>query len=240
MPSFDISEPFNIQDVHRAPDIPGLYVWYARFSTGKADWHAGYAGGENDAQASFLRVLQNYSMKFGQQEMTVQALANFSTIWKGSLEEDAASRWRKGLEVEASCSSCSEPTALSSVVTQNHMREALIGIINNSFPIFHSPLYLGRAVDQTLKERLKQHKNAFLDLWERYSRDREIISRLDKPKDFAERAIKLGFGPEDLFCYTLTVSRSPENNLTADELNALIIVSEWILNRWATPILGRQ
>jgi len=234
---FDISEPINIQDVHKAPDKPGLYVWYARLSMGKADWHVDYSGGENNAKASFLRVLQDHSMKFCQQEISVTAFANFSTEWKGLLEEKNSSRWRKGLEVETSCG---EPSALSCVASQNHTREALIELINSSFPIFHSPLYLGRAVDQTLKERLKQHKNAFLDLWERYLRDRETISRINKPNDFAGRAIKLGFRREDLFCYTLTLNKSHANKLTTEELNAVITFSEWILNRWTTPILGRQ
>lgn len=237
MPSFNLSEPMNIQDVHKAPNLPGLYVWYARFHVGKADWHSDYAGGNKAAQTTFLRALQEHSMKFGQQEMSVSAIANFSTIWKGALEEDAVSRWRNGFDEDAPNE---QPSSLSLVLAQNNAREALVNMVSSCFPVFNSPLYLGLAVDQTLKVRLSQHRNTFIDLWERYSRDKDLISRIDKPKNFSERAIKLGFSPEDLFCYALCVDRLPEENLSAEELRAVIVSSEWILNRWATPILGRQ
>lgn len=131
-------------------------------------------------------------------------------------------------------------TKLSPAIEHDSMRELLVSLLDTAFPLFCSPLYLGKATDQSLRARLQQHRDHFLDLWERYVNDRQYIERIEYPKDFAERAIKLGFSPEDLFCVTLYPDGAKIANLKAEDLSHLIESAEWRLNRWATPILGRQ
>lgn len=116
----------------------------------------------------------------------------------------------------------------------------LVGLLDASLPRFCSPLYLGKAAEQTLQQRLRQHAAQYLRLWERYLHDRDLAERLTSPKDFAERAIKLGFSPDDLCCFTLAVDIDAMGAMDASTLSALIDAAEWLLNRWTTPILGRQ
>jgi hypothetical protein len=237
MDVFDISDPINIYDVSKAPDLPGLYVWYARFQVGEADWNAEYADGDEMAKMRLLKAIREHSLKFGRQEMRVHASANFSSVWKGLLTEDVAERWQ-GLQGNGETDDYEEK--IRKAVHRNDARKVLVGLLNQCFPLFCSPLYLGKAVEQTLRARLKQHRNSFLDLWERCYKDRQLIERLGKPKTFAERALKLGFSPDDLFCITMSVDRKRTANLTSEEIASLIDISEWILNRWSTPILGKQ
>jgi len=236
MPNFCLSDPINIQDIHLAPDVPGLYVWYARFEVGKADWHTDYVGNNLSADIAFQKCIKRHSMKFSQQEMYINAKANFSIEWNGTMKENSLFRRENGTGNDHPEIILDE---LAKVTEKNHTRSALINCISNSFPFFSSPLYIGLAVEQTLKERLKQHKKALLDLWERSSHDKDFIDRI-VPLKFADRAIKLGFRPDDLYCYTLSVNLFPEDELTRDELKSLIVSAEWILNRWTTPILGRR
>lgn len=232
-----VSEPINIQDVNQAPNTPGLYVWYARFTVGEADWHTEYADGNDLAQRRLLKAIRSHSMKFGRQEMKIQAETNFSSVWNGVLKEDITERWHSQSSDNATDGFDNK---IGVAIQKNEMREVFVRLLEKSFPLFCSPLYLGKAVDQTLRERLKQHRKKFLDQWDIYSKDREFIERLVNPKNFAERAIKYGFSPEDLFCITLSFNENFVSNLSLDDISALIDSSEWILNRWSTPFLGKQ
>lgn len=223
--------PINIQDVGlEAPDLPGLYVWYSKLVVGRADWHSEFAEGEEKARASFMKVLNSHSNKFAQQEMNVKATANFSIAWNGNLKEYSASRWGGD--------SLKSP-ALAPTINSNSTRELLIEVLNKSFPFFYSPLYVGLTTDQTLRKRLKQHSDDFLGLWDVSQKDETLKDRVEN-KNFAERALSLGFGPEDLFCFTLGFERKDGSELDAAEINSLIEASEWLFNRWATPTLGRR
>lgn len=238
MDAFQIGGPFNIHDTRSAPDLPGLYVWYARFRVEEADWNSAFADGNDSARDRFMRAIRGHSLKFGRQEMKVRADAQFSSVWKGALREDQSARWRS--EEPASAEPDGFTAKISPAIDHDGMRRLLVSLLDTGFPLFCSPLYLGKASDQPLRSRLKQHSHHFLDLWERYIKDRQFIERLENPKDFSERAIKLGFSPEDLFCITLALDADAVAGLQEKDVAILIESAEWLLNRWATPILGRQ
>ena len=113
-------------------------------------------------------------------------------------------------------------------------------MIEEAFPFFFSPLYVGLAIDQTLKQRLRQHKKSFLELWDAAQKSAHKDRNLAKARTFAERAVSLGFGPDDLFCYTLGVEATAGSELTKEDLRSVIASSEWFINRWTTPILGKR
>lgn len=239
MDAFKIAGPFNIRDTVSAPDFPGLYIWYARFRVEEADWSSACAGSDELARLRLLRAVREHSLKFGRREMAVRAESNFSSTWNGTLHEDYSKRWK------VNPSDCEdEPDGFSNrleaALPSDGMRELFVSLLDCGFPLFCPPLYLGKAATQTLRTRLGQHSVHFLELWERYVADRQFIERLENPKDFAERAIKLGFSPDDLFCLTLAPTAKTTKELQVNEISALIDASEWLLNRWATPILGRQ
>ena len=234
---FQVRGPFNIQDLDSAPDLPGLYVWYARFRVGEADWDEVYAGGNERAAFHLMKALREHSLKFGRQELDVRVQSNFSCLWKGALREEQSAKWKTE---EANEEEDGFSERVGPALADNRRREFLVEFLESSFPYFSSPLYLGKASDQTLRERLRQHSNHFLELWEKYIQDQEFALRIQNPKDFAERAFKLGFAPEDLFCMTITVDPAIARDLKRSEISLLIESAEWLLNRWATPILGRR
>ena len=94
MDAFKLGGPFNIHDTGSAPDLPGLYVWYARFRVEEADWNSAFADGNDAARDRLLRAIRGHSLKFGRQEIRVRAEAHFSSVWKGVLSEDQSARWR--------------------------------------------------------------------------------------------------------------------------------------------------
>ena len=237
MDALQVSGPYNIQDVADAPRLPGLYAWYARFTVAEADWSAEFAGGNDGAKHNLLKALREHAWKFGRQAMPVRAQSNFSSVWNGTLREDPDAKWR-GSGAESDGDAFNE--RLQGAVASDRSREALVRSLDIGLPVFCSPLYLGKAAEQTLQERLRQHASRYLRLWERCTTDRDLPERLTHPKDFAERAIKLGFCPDDLFCFTLSVNIDAMDDMDPDTVPALIDAAEWLLNRWTTPVLGRQ
>ncbi|WP_041603766.1 hypothetical protein [Thioflavicoccus mobilis] len=238
MGALQVKGPFNISDVGAAPRLPGIYVWYARFAVEEADWNSRYAGSEEMAAVYLMKALKNQFLKYERQEMKVSAATNFSSEWKGTLQEDQLAKWRIGQETDGGADGFGDK--LQTCLRDDHSRQALVTMIELAFPLFCAPLYVGKASEQTLRERLKQHKQIYLQLWERYLKDRQFPDRLREPKNFAERAIKLGFAAEDLYCYTLSFDVGADDGLSPSDGTALIEATEWLLNRWATPILGRQ
>jgi hypothetical protein len=237
MDGLQLSGPYNIQDVADAPKLPGLYAWYARFNVAEADWSAAFAGGDEAARQNLLRALREHAWKFGRQVMPVRAESNFSSVWNGILREDPDAKWQSG---RADSAGEAFDERLQPSVATDLSRQTLIGLLDASLPQLCSPLYIGKATDQTLQQRLRQHAGRYLRLWERYIDDRELPERLSDPKNFAERAMKLGFSPDDLYCFTLSIDTAAMDGLDPNSLPALLDTAEWRLNRWTTPVLGRQ
>ena len=232
---YSVEGPINIQDVNeKAPQKIGLYVWYAHFHAEKADWNSSNAEGEMHAKNNFSKALINHSAKFNKQKMAVNILANFSTEWKGDLEESPNSRW--GNILLNDCNYKQSNLFWKSIQSDN-AREAYIDLLKYSFPFFHAPLYMGIAIRQFLVDRLNFHKNKFIKL---YHSKNVNLSNFKNGKDFSERAISFGFCPEDLFCYTISPTNYLEENISQNQIVNLIESAEWILNRWSTPILGRD
>jgi len=233
MPDIQKTGPFNIQEVNQAPDQPGLYIWYSKLDVGRADWHSMNAGSEEIAKTSFLKALNGHSNKFAKQEIDLTAKANFSTIWNGTLVEDATSRFG-GINIDGEVIH----SALDSTLSSDESREALLSVLEIGFPFFYSPLYIGMTSKQTLKTRLTQHQDAYMKLFAATDNNL-LIDGIDN-KTFAERAVSFGFRPGDLFYFTLSFKAEKDSCLGLPEISSLIIASEWLLNRWSTPTLGRR
>jgi hypothetical protein len=232
---FQISELHHLDDVDEAPERLGLYVWYARLSVGTADWDERETSCNAKAQAQLQKVLRDHTIKFKQQALQLDALANFSTRWSGGLEPASA----ESSNYEANDSQLGTTDKLiASSTASNQTREALLTLFDNAFPIFSSPLYIGLAIEQSIRSRLKQHRNKIRRHWDNASKDPEYISKI-KPDSFADRAIKVGFSPRDLYFYTLHIE-SEAGKGSEFSCHDLLRSAEWILNRWATPILGRK
>jgi hypothetical protein len=227
----------NIRRASEAPDAPGLYVWFGRLRLGEADWKSANAGGQEAARENLWRSLSEHCAKYGKQEIDVKAVANFGTIWTGRLHEQIAKRWSQIMRGALS----DEMRSLFDRVHENdESRELLVRVLDQAFPKLLSPLYLGKTTQQTLAERLTQHANRFLELWDQAAFDEELASKLGEPKSFAERAFSMGFTPDDLHFSCLAVRAVQGAGVSLARLEDAISAAEWILNRWNTPLLGKE
>ena len=232
---FRISDLYNIDQANEAPDRPGLYVWYGRLSLGAPDWDDRETMCNSIAQGRLLTALRDHSVKHRQQPLEMEAIANFSTRWSGNLESALPENWNDGPD---GLWAGAVDSPITRATSSNPAREDLLELLNVVFPTFCSPLYIGLAIDQNLRSRLKQHSGKLRRHWDRVSNDPDYSSRI-KPETFADRAIKVGFSPRDLFFYTIHIDLDDEENSKVRH-DELLSSAEWLLNRWANPILGRK
>ena len=230
---FILGDCRSIEEVDQAPERKGLYAWYACLNLGKAVYEDARAGGAEEARTQTMIALRKHTSKHRQQPLKVDALANFSISWRGTLNSYSDSPEPSPFEQAEDA-----PAFLGHTAAAANTRINLLSALSVAFPIFLSPLYIGMTIEQTLRQRLERHKALFVRYWEQSQRDHEYADRITNPKDFAERAIKVGLVPRDLRFFTLHLEEGCE--LSNQEQNNLIRSAEWLLNRWASPLLGRK
>ena len=236
MSQFKISDALHLDKADEAPDHPGIYVWYGKLSVGAADWDESLNPSNELAQSQLLKALRDHSIKHRQQALQLDAFANFTTRWSGGLDAVLPDKWNSESDGTWAAQGESEVARSTSA---NTGRKDLLSMLDTVFPIFASPLYIGLAIDQTLRSRLRQHRTQFRRHWENASKDPEYPSRIVNPAKFADRAIKVGFSPADLYFFTLHIENEDLNH-SENRNERLLRSAEWLLNRWANPILGRQ
>ena len=235
MSQFKISDALHLDEADEAPDHPGIYVWYGKLSVGPADWDESLNPSNEMAQSQLLKALHDHSTKCRQQALQLNVLGNFTARWSGGLDAVLPDQWNSKPDGPGAPQDESE---LVKATVANAGRKDLLSMLDKVFPIFASPLYIGLAIDQTLRCRLQQHRKKFRRHWEKASKDPEYPSRIVKPENFADRAIKVGFSPADLHFFTLHIENADPNR--SQNRNERLRSAEWLLNRWANPILGRQ
>lgn len=224
--------PINISEVGTAPNRPGIYVWYARPDIAKADWHSEFAGGPEKASQNLQTLIRKHSMKHGSQGMVIEATAQFSNRWRGTLAEVTEARFG-----EFSSMQPIQPQArLSKLCDEDATRGALVALLQACFPIFTGPLYIGLAINQPLRKRLLRHSQAFHTLWN----SKATLDDTGDQTTFAARAYKAGFSPGELFCYAIPIDTMSTGLKDPQQVQELIETIEWLLNRWSLPSLGKQ
>jgi hypothetical protein len=232
---FRPTEPLGIRESSSAPDEPGLYIWFGKLDIGEADWNSHKAGSNTRASQYLEKALHDHCEKFEKHEISIRAEAHFSTRWHGKLLEDISHRFGRLL---VNKDGRPKNTHFERVLSDDANRSLLVRIIQSSFPMFFGPLYIGKATSQSLRQRLSQHSSRFLELWEQKESGESFESQA--PTNFAERAFLMGFSPEDLYFSCLPIVPDPGSSWTLSQLEDAIVVAEWLLNRWATPVLGKD
>jgi hypothetical protein len=232
---FRPTAPLGIRETSSAPESPGLYIWFGKLDIGGADWDSQKAGSNAQASEYLEKALHDHCEKFEKQEISISARAHFSTRWQGKLLEDMNYRFGR---LCTNTDGQPKNEQLERVLGDDANRGLLVRIIESSFPMFFGPLYIGKATSQTLRQRLTQHSSRFLELWEQKELGDGLP--LKGPTNFAERAFLMGFSPEDLYFSCLPVISDESSGSPLNQPEDAIIVAEWLLNRWATPVLGRD
>jgi len=230
---FNESDFNGIENVGEAPEEPGLYVWYSKLKLGRADWDDTSPSTRGNGKRLFLRALKEHVEKHHALPLNVEAKTIFSMTWSGLLGPDEP-RWLADLVQTDS------EAVVDEAASSNTNRGILYDLLGTAAPLFTSPLYIGIAVEQTLRSRLSNHQSLYLSEWRKLESDSSYPDRIYASGTFAERAIKCRFTPSDLHYKTITFKKEVSQQLNFEERIRILKAAEHILNRTAKPVLGRK
>ena len=226
--------PFH--DIDQSPVGPGIYAWYAVAPIGRRDWEPCVRGTHDHGIDNFLRVLANHTRRFAQIKLRVTAQSSFDTNWEGILEDTAIESLAQLLQGLAT--TVEEESTFRSAIRDPQLRELLATVLNVATPTIASPVYIGRA--KCLRSRLKDHTDRISLLHRRCNDDPTYRARLPERDLFADRAVKTGFSDGTLEVHTWDLIAFRDAGFTDDQLTAIAISIELLLNRWHRPLLGRK
>lgn len=194
---------YRCHEVARAPRAPGVYAWYAVPRIGMADTR----------DDRMLRLLAERLVELmAPTPLRVELDAPFGVGWQGTAE--------------------SHLKAMSLLPIEglgDKGRASLAAALGTAAILCGAPLYVGKAVEQLLPDRLAQHVRALEDA----AQGRRVID----PGSFAGRAVAAGFGSESLAVVVVPVT---DPDLEPEQMADLISMLERILNQCAQPRLGRR
>ncbi len=193
------------------PDCPGIYVWYSCLCIGKADIQS---------DDKFFNLLELYSSKFGNQNMSIEASLNFNLMWEGKIASSVMNK---------------NSNYIAERGMSENSREFAREMLGLSQHLYYQPLYIGKA-ESSLKNRLYKHISEFIKLKDIINNNNEY--EYSGEDDFAQRAVSLGYNEDQLCVYTMY----DENigMMSKEEIGMAISLVEMYLNRWSTPLLGRR
>lgn len=120
-------------EVDRAPDAPGLYAWYAVPDIGP---------GDDRSQASFAAALSRTVDATAPAALDLQARPRLGLEWEGTLRPKRRAD-------------------LAFPHDNDQFRREIRRAIATVAHFFEAPIYVGRAIDQPLRARLKRHVDDF-------------------------------------------------------------------------------
>lgn len=244
----DYLNRYDTLTAHKAPDAVGMYAWYGRLDAGILDWQYELVDGKDVGINRFRTLLQKHTSRLTPPPLVTTAVTTFSTLYKGTLEEQGINFLRSTLDSIAEASNSQDGVEATSAkllldaIEQPKMRAWLVKIFSVVNPIISAPIYIG--VAKSLNERLGTHVSHLQKFSAAIAK--EPLRRkelLQGPKSsFGSRAIGMGFTLESLEVWTLNLEQLLEvsNPSEKDNLRAVAEAAEWLLNRWHRPMLGRK
>jgi len=229
---------FSVQDVGKAPEQPGLYAWYGKLDVGPADWAEHLVDGE-DLGARLLRdVLRRHTTRFQNRGLHAEvSSSSFRMKWTGELSDVTTPELAELLTDRLPAGqSPDDRRLLPQALEHAKLREALVTTLQITSPILSSPLYIG--VSDNLRRRLGDHVRALYRLMR--SDDRSCDLEPDQRDDFASRAHDQGFTDATLEVFTFNLGELLSTDLRGEQLQAVRLAAEFILNRWHRPVLGKK
>jgi hypothetical protein len=227
---------YAFRDIDQSPLGPGIYAWYAIAPVGRRDWEPCIRGDRDLGAHNFLRLLANHTRRFAQITLKVSAESSFDTEWKGVLEDTGIESLAQMLQ--GSQTTAEDESTLRALVNTPALREVFATALNATSPILASPVYIGRAT--CLKTRLKDHSDRISLLTRRCNEDPSYRDRLPEKDIFADRAVKTGFTDSTLDVHTYDLTPYRDAGFTDEQLTAVAVSMELLLNRWYRPLLGRK
>ena len=226
---------YSFRDISEAPKGPGVYAWYAIAPIGARDWQSCISGGRDQGVDNFMRLLATHTLRFSNVNLRVTAESSFDTSWEGTLKDTGMETLAQMLEGVSTTTE--EESTFRSVIHDARLREVFASLLANATPAMATPLYIGKS--KFLPQRLKEHTSRISLLLNRCRKDRTYLDRLPEQDIFADRAVKMGFNDESLVVYTWDLIQYRAAGFSDDQLHAIAVSLEYLLNRWHRPLLGR-
>lgn len=190
-----------MHELDKAPAEPGVYAWFAVPILGAADTSSGSAS--TAALERHARIMRPASLE-------LRANSSFGTVWEASRIEPAT-----------------RPTVASAVRDWDDAERVLfVHLLQGLLATFGAPLYIGKAVDQTLRDRLKRHYRDF---------ERSRAGEEGRRNSFGRRAHEAGFSDDDLLVQPVAI---PRDDLSAERHSSIVSTLEHFLNTCTQPRLG--
>lgn len=238
-------ESFSFNELHEAPDSPGIYAWYSTMDIGPADWRKDTTETGEDLGIKRLKdSIFEHTLKFQPPNFRLEAKSTFNDRWHGELFsnfQEQAQNWIFGADEKKADLKIGR--SLEKALSREITRSNLVKIFEETVPIFSSPIYIGVAT-KSLKNRLETHRNKIIRINEHLKSNPNDIERLKKQireteTNLAARIATQGFTTDQLNVFTLDLKYATQGQLGEKELESLAEVTEWFLNRWYRPTCGR-
>lgn len=221
-------------DLDLAPDLPGIYAWYAQLDLSADDWRARISNGTDEAGPYLIRAVEDYAQIHEPTAMELKGNAAYGLNWFGSIRPQPITR--------ASASSAKSPIneRLQELAETEENRRLITNLLLSAPPVFASPLYIGVATN--LRKRLAVHRDNFEEASKTLEKKPEDAARLQfAGENLGERLAGAGIPLERLECWYLTVAPPPTPETAQTQIQRSVSeAAEWIVQRIFHPILGRK
>jgi hypothetical protein len=242
MPELGSDDPAQPQrlgalDIDLAPQVPGIYAWYASLALSDHDWKPRIQGGIDLAAHDLDRAISDYAHVHHPEPLDLRAEGSYNLNWSGALQRDSIS------DPGASGPASRLELQLHSLSADPESRRLLTSLLRAAAPIFASPLYIGVATN--LRSRLAVHIADYEAAKAALRNNPSESAALHFGGDsFGARLAGAGIQLERLECWVLPavgVAAAANNQMIAiDGHRSVAGTAEWILQRIFRPVLGRH
>lgn len=211
----------NWSQIAKAPNKAGVYAWYFRPELTKYDLKSLYIHLSSSEDELFKKKLIK--------DFLMERLFKYfkQTSYKVDLSGQLKAKYHGEITHEQEISD----SLISRIYDKPNRLEAIIKILEESSPLFASPLYVG--MSGNIQERLIQHTNIIKKIKDSYRNARIYSSDDDlsiEEKNFAQRVVEKEIPTNRLFVAF---------QITSDVEDVHVDI-ENIINRLYYPILGRN
>ncbi|NOR03457.1 hypothetical protein HGK72_25750 [Mycolicibacterium fortuitum] len=239
MPQLTGNEPasptrLGALELDLAPDLPGIYAWYAQLALSADDWRPRMCGGIDIAGADLINAIEDYARIHEAAPVELKGAATYGLNWFGSIQRQSVTRQ------DTDSGESLIHSRLDELASTADNRRLLTHLLRSAPPVFASPLYIGVATN--LRQRLAEHRASFEKANTLLRSQPDQASNLQfLGRDLGARLAGAGIPLERLECWILTAPELPPvAPEPATNHRPVAQAAEWIVQRIFQPILGRQ
>jgi hypothetical protein len=225
-------------DIDLAPDLPGIYAWYARLALSRDDWRARCHGDLDLAARDLDKAVADYAHIHQPEPLELRGDGSYGLNWFGTIRQDSIS------EPSADGDASRVEVQLGELSSDPSSRRLFIQLLLAATPIFASPLYIGVAT--SLRSRLAEHKADYEGAKTVIRNNPSASARLQfGGESFGARLAGCGIQLERLECWilpTIAIADQPDGDVKQKyrEHRSVARTAEWVLQRIFQPVLGRK